>query len=111
MTGAVMNRLSLKTKLGVGFGGLMIVLLAMGFVAYHSVGRMSEISAQVAHNLEEMDTASQIEAGVEKQSAGVRGFLLTGKEEQLAHDGEGKQQFAENMNSIDKLLLFEEGKR
>ena len=74
-----MNRLSLKTKLGVGFGGLMIVLLAMGFVAYHSVGRMSEISAQVAHNLEEMDTASQIEAGVEKQSTGVRGFLLTGQ--------------------------------
>ena len=105
-----MNRLSLKMKLGIGFGSLLVVLLAMGFVAYQAVDRLAEISTGVAHNLEKKDMVSQIEAGIEKQSTGVRGFLLAGKEDLLAHDNEGKQEFSENMSSIDKLLIYEHGR-
>ncbi len=105
-----MNRLSLKMKLGIGFGSLLVVLLAMGFVAYQAVDRLAEISTGVAHNLEKKDMVSQIEAGIEKQSTAVRGFLLNGKEDLLAHGDEGKQEFSENMSSIDKLLIYEHGR-
>ncbi len=36
-----MNKLSLKTKLGVGFGSLLIILTAMGLVAYNAVGQLA----------------------------------------------------------------------
>ena len=105
-----MNRLSLKMKLGIGFGSLLAVLLAMGFVAYQAVDRLAEISAGVAHNLEKKDMVSQIEAGIEKQSTSARGFLLAGKEDLLAYGDEGKREFSENMSSIDKLLIYEQGR-
>src|SRR5277367_4677333 len=105
-----MNRLSLKVKLGIGFGSLLAVLLAMGLVARQAVDRLAEISTGVAHNLEKKDMVSQIEAGIEKQSTAVRGFLLTGKEDLLAHGDEGKQEFSENMSNIDKLLIYEQGR-
>jgi hypothetical protein len=34
-----MNRLTLRMKLGLGFGSLLLILAAMGFVANSSVGQ------------------------------------------------------------------------
>jgi len=106
-----MNRLSLKMKLAVGFGGLLLILVAMGFLAYSSVGRLAHISNQVDEVMIKKDMASQIEAAIEKQSSGVRGFLLAGNEDLLKHDEEGRKQFADNMEKLGKLLTHEEGKK
>ncbi len=106
-----MHNLSLKVKLGLGFGGLLVVLLAMALIAYRSIDQIADISSKVESALVKKDMASQIEAGLEKQSTGVRGYLLSGREDTLVHDEEGKQEFEENMQSIQKLLYMEEGKR
>src|SRR5579864_8597777 len=106
-----MNKLSLKMKLAVGFGGLLLILVAMGFMAYRSVGRLADISNQVDEAMVKKDMASQIEAAIEKQSSGVRGFLLAGNEDLLKHDEEGRKQFADNMEKLGKLLTHEEGKK
>src|SRR5271154_6388264 len=100
-----MKRLTLRMKLGVGFGSLLLILMAMGSVDYYSIGRLSDASRQVVEVMAEKDMSSQIEAGIEKQSTGVRGFLLTGKEDLLKHDEEGKQQYADNMDGLAKLLV------
>jgi methyl-accepting chemotaxis protein len=109
--GKHMNKLSLKIKLGLGFGSLLLILVATGGVAYFSVGRLAETAQQVDGITVEKDMSSQIETGIEKQSAGIRGFLLGGKEDLLKRDEEGKQQFAENMQKLNKLVTREEGKR
>jgi methyl-accepting chemotaxis protein len=106
-----MNRLSLKMKLALSFGGMLVILVTMGFVAYDSVGRQAEIAHRVDDIMTKKDLASQIEAAVEKQTTGVRGFLLSGKEDTLQHDEEGKQEFADNMEKLPKLLILEEGKK
>ena len=106
-----MNKLSLKTKLGVGFGSLLIILTAMGLVAYNAVGQLGQISERVDQIMTKKDMSSQIEASIEKQTTGIRGFLLSAREDTLKHDDEGKQEFAENMNELGKLLVNEEGKR
>jgi methyl-accepting chemotaxis protein len=109
--GKHMNKLSLKIKLGLGFGSLLLILVATGGVAYFSVGRLAETAQQVDGITVEKDMSSQIETGIEKQSAGIRGFLLCGKEDLLKRDEEGKQQFAENMQKLNKLVTREEGKK
>jgi methyl-accepting chemotaxis protein len=106
-----MNSLSLRMKLGVGFGSLLITLVAMGLLAYTSFGQLVDISKRVDLIMAKKDMSSQIEAAVEKQTAGIRGFLLTGREDLLTHDEEGKKEFAENMDQIAQLLVTDEGKR
>ena len=95
-----MNKLSLKMKLGLGFGSLLIILLAMGLMAYSSVGRLADISHRVDLVMTKKDLSSQIEAAIEKQSTGIRGFLLAGKEDLLKQDEDGKREFADNMEKL-----------
>jgi len=106
-----MRRLSLKMKLGMGFGGLLIVLGALGLVAYTAVGELAQISSRVDAVMASKDMASQIDAAIEKQTSGVRGFLLAGREDLLQHDEEGKRQFADNMDGLGKMLVTDESKR
>ena len=106
-----MNNASLKMKLGLGFGSLLVFIVAMGVVAYNSVGQLADLSNQVDTTMTKKDMSSLIEAAMERQSTGVRGFLISGKEDTLAHDEEGKREFAENMDGLSKLLVTEEGKR
>jgi len=106
-----MNKLSLRMKLGLGSGNLLLFLVTMGYFAYNSVGQLAEITGRADEVMVKTHLASQIEAATEKQTAGIRGFLLTGKEALLKHDEEGKEQFAESMDKLSKLLVLEESKK
>lgn len=106
-----MDKLSLKIKLGLGFGSLLLILVATSAVAYLSVGHLAEMAQQVDGIMVKKDMSSQVEAGIEKQTTGVRGFLLGGKEDLLKRDEEGKQQFTDNMQKLTALVTHEEGKK
>ena len=106
-----MNKISLKMKLGLGFGTLLITLAAMSLMAHHALGQLADISDRVDLLTTTKDMASQIQTAIEKQSAAVRGFLLAGKEDQLKHDQEGQHEFADNMDKLGKLLNGEEGRK
>jgi methyl-accepting chemotaxis protein len=106
-----MNKLTLKMKLGLGFGSLLLILMVLGAVAYNAVGQFADISGQVNEIMAKKDMTSQIEAGIEKQTTAVRGFLLAPKEDLLKHDEDGKKQYAENMEKLVKSLNHEEAKQ
>src|SRR5882757_2569556 len=106
-----MKKLSLRMKLGLGSGNLLLFLAAMGYLAYSSVGQLADMAARADEVMVKTNLASQVEAAMEKQSAAIRGFLLVGKEELLKRDEEGKQQFAESMDKLSKLLALEESKK
>jgi len=106
-----MNKLSLRMKLGLGSGNLLLFLAAMGYLAYNSVGQLADIAARAEQVMVKSNLASQIEAAMEKQTAGIRGFLLVGKEDLLKHDDEGKRQFAESMDKLSNLLVLDESKK
>jgi methyl-accepting chemotaxis protein len=106
-----MKNLSLKMKLGVGFGTLLLTLVAMGLLAYHAFGELVDASQRVDSIMMKKDLSSQIEGSIEKQSSGIRGFLLVGREDVLQHDERGKKEFAENMDNLAKLLVTDEGKK
>src|SRR5258708_6058061 len=106
-----MNKLSLRMKLGLGSGNLLLFLAAMGYLAYNSVGQIAEIAARADQVMVKANLASQIDAAMEKQTSGIRGFLLLGKEDLLKPDNDGKQQFAESMDQLSKLLVLEESRK
>jgi hypothetical protein len=41
------NRLSLKVKLGMGFGVLLLIIIALSAIAYQSAVRAGELSDQI----------------------------------------------------------------
>ena len=106
-----MNKLSLKVNLGLGFGGVLLILIVMGVVSYYAVGELNDISDRVVKALTKKDLASQVQASIETQSSGLRGFLLSGREDTLQHDEEGKKQFAESMESLRQTIVTDGGKR
>jgi len=106
-----MSKLSLKMKLGLGFGALLLIMLVVGGIGYESVMKMSDANARAIADLTKSKLAAQMNAATEKQSTGIRGFLLAGKEDLLKHDQEGQAEFKEASDQLQKLLSTEEGRR
>src|SRR3984957_4601462 len=105
------NKLSLKVKLGLGFGGVLLILAIMGTAACNGVGQLSDISDRVVKAMTQKDLASQVHASIEMQSTGVRGFLLSGRDDTLQHDDAGKKQLAESMETLRQTIVTDEGRR
>jgi methyl-accepting chemotaxis protein len=101
--------LTLGRKLGLGFGSVLLLLATMGYVDYNSVGRLADLSSRLNAVNGKKDMASDIQTALEKQTTGVRGFLLSKREDSLQHDEEGRQQFADNLDRLEKSATGEEG--
>jgi methyl-accepting chemotaxis protein len=106
-----MKTLTLRMKLGLGFGSLLLMLVTIGTVAYTSVGRLEDMSKQVADITDRKDMSSQVASAIEKQGAAIRGFLLVGREALLKNDEEAKQQYVDNVQKLAELITpGDEGK-
>ena len=106
-----MSKLSFKMKLGLGFGALLVLLIAVSLTAYLEIGSLAETADQVDGMMVKKDLTSRIDASIEKQTTGVRGFLLAGREDLLAHDEEGKRAYHEASDRLEKTLVSEKGKK
>ena len=105
-----MNKISLKMKLGLGFGVLLLIVGLMGIMTYRSVQKLSELSDEVQMNMHKAQVAADVDSGVELQTSAGRGFVLSGKEEMLKRREEGIAQVDKSMAELIKLLRTEEGK-
>jgi len=102
---------SVRGKLRFGFGTLIGLTLVLGLAAYHTIVVIDENANEVARKNSERDlTAQSYEAG-EKESSGVRGFLLTNDERVLEQLDTGKRRFADSMAKLPPFVNSEEGKR
>ena len=106
-----MTKMSLKMKLGVGFGVLLVIMAGVGYVGYSSAGTISDLSDVAVKNAEKKELSQAIQIAVEKQTTGVRGFLLAGREDLLKHYEEGSTEFRESSSKLDKTLVTEQGKQ
>jgi methyl-accepting chemotaxis protein len=106
-----MNKLSLKMKLGLGFGTLLLVMAVVGVIGFYSTFRLSAVTDNIQVNDKKNLLTETMETALERQTTGVRGFLLAGKEDLLKHDQEGQQEFKESGDELQKLLITEKGKK
>jgi len=104
------NKISLKMKLGFGFGGLLLMIAVMGYVSYSSVNRLSDLTDEVLKQTEKTRLAYGADDGFEMQINGTRTFLLTGQEDAIKHRQEGTDQAKENIDKLGPLLQTERGK-
>jgi len=106
------RKLSLKAKLSLGFGTALVLLVAVGVIGYVATVRLSDASGKAVTNLQKAELGMAMTAAVEKQTTGVRGFLLKSDETTpLQHDQEGQREFKEAMDKLEGMLVTEEGKR
>ena len=106
-----MNKLSLKMKLGVGFGVLLATLITMGVVSYFSVRKLGELSATAEATGEKQLLAAQAGSLFNDEKNLVRGFLLTGSEQQRSRFQETTRKLTETLGTAEKLLSTDEGRR
>ena len=105
-----MNRISLRTKLGLGFGALLLIITGMGIMTYMSVNKLSDLSDEVNKQWYKKVMATEVDAGIELQTSSTRGYVLTATEESLKRRQEGIDQVDKSMEELNKLLQTEKGK-
>ncbi len=106
-----MNKLSLKMKLGVGFGALLLIVALLGVIGYESAATAAEVSGEVERQVEKKEMTLTIDMSVEKQLAELRAFLLTGGEEHVNSGETAQVTFRETMDRLEPLLQMEQGNK
>src|ERR1700747_3246302 len=73
----MMSKLSLKMKLGVGFGALLGLIVLLGFSSYYFAKQAAVRSSQVDDAVAMKDAAMDSSQAMWKGLAACRGFLLS----------------------------------
>jgi len=104
------NKISLKMKLALGFGTLLLTMTIMGVTSYSAIDKLSDLTDEMIKQMTKSTLAYAADDGYEMQTNGTRTFLLTGDPAELAHRQEGIAQAKDNMDKLGKLLQTERGK-
>ncbi|HUK24851.1 MAG TPA: CHASE3 domain-containing protein, partial [Terriglobales bacterium] len=107
----MLSKLSVKAKLMLGFGLLLVILVVLSIAAYRTVVTLDQASQDVDRKTSEKEMSLYLMEGMFKQSSGTRGFLLSGDEKNLARDEDGKSEFRENLEKLAGSVQSDEGKR
>jgi methyl-accepting chemotaxis protein len=103
-----MNKLSLRTKLGIGFGGLLVILAVTAGFGYISIAKLSETSAELTRRIVKRDLALNLDLELQKQTSAIRGFLLYGQPQMLQGDEEAKGKFLDSLEDLEKMAVSAE---
>ena len=106
-----MNKLSLKMKLGVGFGALLVIMALMGIIGYTSAVTEAELSKEAERQVQKKEMALIADLSMEKQISALRAFLVTGVEEHLKSGEVARETFRDSMDQLEKTLQTTEGKK
>ena len=105
-----MKAIGLRAKLALGFGILLATLIMTGSVGYYSTGRVIAAAEDVRFSLKRKEVATAIELGVRKQFQSASGFVFNGDQASLQQYGRDKQEVAEQLEQLKKMLTSEKGK-
>jgi len=107
-----MRTLSLRMKLGVGFGTLLLILVVVGVVSYASLQKTVELSIMAGDKDRAVIILRTIEARINDQKAEVRGFLLDdSRQEELDRYANNTRILADNLSQLESLILTDKGKQ
>jgi methyl-accepting chemotaxis protein len=105
-----MKTFGLRAKLTLGFGTLLATLILTGSVGYYSTGKVSAAAENVSFSLRRKEVATSIELAVRKQLRSASDYVLTGDQGTVQQYGQDKQEVAERLNELSKMLITEKDK-
>jgi len=103
-----MNKLSLKMKLGVGFGALLLIVALLGVIGYRSALTTEAVSHNVQANSTKKDLTLEIQGAIETEKVGGRDALLTGDVKSLTT---ARAEVQEKMDALKRVLSTEQGRK
>jgi methyl-accepting chemotaxis protein len=103
--------MSVGTKVAVGFAMILLILATSSGVTYYSIRQVAAISATVDRTSRNTLFSARLEDGLDRRISGIRGYIITGKEKELASYQKAKQDFSESMEELRKGVASDEGKR
>lgn len=95
---------NLKTKILVGMGIPLILMVILGVVSISSINKIVATHAQVEHTNEVMNEANRIVSSAVDMETGMRGYLLAGKEDFLAPYIEGEKTTYAKISSLSNTV-------
>ena len=107
----MLNKLSLRMRLIIGFGLLLTILVGLGIASYRTILRIDEAGMEVDRKTLERDLGASLSTFALMQSASVRGYLLTGDERTLEGYERARREMKETMEKLVPMVQSEEGKR
>ncbi|MEW2913868.1 CHASE3 domain-containing protein [Leisingera sp. JC11] len=78
----------------------LLLVLGVGVLAVFNLGRMEQSAKAVDHTQEILTGSQSLAEAASQMEAGLRGYLLAGREEYLVPFEEGKSQVAETLSSL-----------
>jgi methyl-accepting chemotaxis protein WspA len=96
----MLNNLSVKQKLYLGFGSILAIILVLLLVAYYNFNRLSEANGWDKHTMDVMLAIDNVSNNVLEVQVEVRGYYLTGDTTRLARI---KQELADLPPTLQKL--------
>jgi methyl-accepting chemotaxis protein len=74
---------SIGTKIGSGFGLVLVILIAIGAVSYSSTAKFMYSADWVAHTYDVLDNLGGFLSGMTDAETGQRGYVITGQDRYL----------------------------
>ncbi|NRD74313.1 CHASE3 domain-containing protein [Shewanella sp. VB17] len=102
----MLGKMSFRTKLLLGYGLILGMMLVITLVVFVSVKSLSSNTSWVSFTHDVLSKASKVEAAAVDMETGMRGYLLAGEESFLAPYNNGSQAFDKLVNELrDKLSI------
>jgi methyl-accepting chemotaxis protein len=106
----MMGKASLKLKLTLGFGSVLLILVTDSVVDYFSIQEISRFSTAADAKADEAYLTHTVEARVNSRRIEIRSFLLTGNEEYMNKYQEQDRALSNDLASLEPLLTTETSK-
>jgi methyl-accepting chemotaxis protein len=95
-----MPNLKLTTQVLIGLIAIFSLLLVNDIASFYAVRTQKQLVAEVESQNQKHDLAATLLLSLEKQSNGVRGFMLTNSDQILARDNQGRAEFADALQKL-----------
>lgn len=96
-----MKHLSLKMRLWLGSGALLVILIAVGFEGFWTARETDSLVRTAQFNIHKQDLGAAIELAIEKEKVGGRDVLLHDDDKYLTA---ARADFAQKMAELEPLL-------
>ena len=99
----MLNNVSIKTKIALGFGALLAIVTAIALISFISTYRFASSFDQAKAAIEMIDMGNASLAYVKDETSAIQGYVSAGKTELLQGDEAAKSGFADLIESINKV--------
>ncbi|UUW73829.1 methyl-accepting chemotaxis protein [Pseudomonas oryzihabitans] len=99
----MLQQLTISNKLRLGFGAILVIILALILAASHGFTQVNLAVRQNIHSYHVLQDSDAALLALVNMETGMRGFALTGKDEFLEPLNKGEQQFADQLQDLTQL--------